>query len=74
MDGDVKERKYFIQSKKIYAKRYATDCLSGIFERYSKENTVGIGDLVEYADVLATDDELSEQNSFFQSDVHSLGE
>lgn len=72
MDGESVERKYFMQSKKIYAKRYSTDCLSGIFERYAKENTIGINDLPEYAGIMATQDELLLQNSFFQIEVQNL--
>jgi hypothetical protein len=35
MDGDKKEAKYFIQSKKIYSRIYTTDCLSAIFGQYA---------------------------------------
>lgn len=69
MDGEAKDRVYFLQSKKIYSERYATDCLSGIFEQYAAKNTIGINDLPEYVGVMATDDELLMQNSFFQLEV-----
>ena len=72
MDGESVERKYFLQAKKIYSKRYSTDCLSGIFERYAKENTIGINDLPEYAGIMATQEELLLQNSFFQVEVQGL--
>jgi len=74
MDGERKECKYFIQSKKIYAKRYSTDCLSGIFESYAMDNTVGIDDLIEYATELGTDEENLLQNSHFQKEVHSYNQ
>ena len=72
MDGEALERKYYLQAKKIYSKRYSTDCLSGIFERYTKENTVGINDLPEYRDIMATQDEFLMQHSFFQVEVQGL--
>jgi len=71
MDGERKERKYFLQSKKIYARRYTTDCLSAIFERYATYNAVGIEDLPEYATELGTDEENLMQHSFFQLEVHA---
>lgn len=70
MDGDKKERNYFMQSKKIYARRYTTDCLSAIFNQYSDKNTIGLNDLPEYVTELGTDEENLLQNSFFQVEVH----
>jgi hypothetical protein len=69
MDGEAKDRVYYLQSKKIYSNRYATDCLSGIFEQYAAKNTIGINDLPEYVGEIAADDELLMQNSFFQLEV-----
>ena len=70
MDGDKKEAKYFIQSKKIYSRRYTTDCLSAIFNQYADKNTIGIEDLEEYLTELGTDEENLMQNSFFQTETH----
>ncbi len=70
MDGEKKEAKYFIQSKKIYSRRYTTDCLSAIFNQYADKNTIGIDDLEEYLTELGTDEENLIQNSFFQNEVH----
>ena len=72
MDGIPKERKYYRQSKKICASRYATDCLSGIFDERAAVNTVGIDDLREYADRVARNDELKYQNSHFQNEINEL--
>jgi hypothetical protein len=72
MDGEVKSKKYYRQSKKIWAKRYSTDCLSGIFEVRGEVNRVGIDDLAEYADTMATNDELLYQNSHFQNELNQL--
>ena len=73
MDGQTIDRVYFLQSKKIYSNRYATDCLSGIFEQYAEKNTIGINDLPEYVGIMASDDELLMQNSFFQLEVRGYG-
>ena len=70
MDGEKKEAKYFIQSKKIYSRRYTTDCLSAIFNQYAFKNTIGIEDLEEYLTELGTDEENLMQNSFFQNETH----
>lgn len=70
MDGETKDKVYFEQSKKIYARRYGTDCLNGIFELYAKNNTIGIDDLPEYLTEIGTDDENLMQHSFFQTEVH----
>ncbi len=72
LNGVAKTRKYYRQSKKIWAKRYATDCLSGIFEVRGELNEVGINDLREYADIVATNDELLYQESHFQKEVQSF--
>ena len=71
-DGDVRQSKYYRQSKKIYSKRYSTDCLSGIFENRAADNFLGISDIREYAGIIATPDELSMQNSHFQKEIQTL--
>lgn len=68
-DGKVKDCVWFRQSKKIFSGRYSTDCHSGIFEARGELNTVGIADLREYANIMATSYELSLQNSYFQNEI-----
>lgn len=68
-DGKIKEYKYYRMPKKIYSKRFSTNCLSGIFEARAEYNRVGIDDLAEYADIMATNAELEMQNSHFQADL-----
>ena len=65
----IKKRKYFRQDKKIWSGRYATNCLSGIFETRAEINRIGIDDLPEYAAKMATNEELSLQHSHFQNDL-----
>lgn len=71
-EGDVLSRKYYRMPKKIYSKRFSTDCLSGIFETRAATNYVGIDDLAEYADIMATPVELAAQNSHFQKEIQTF--
>lgn len=64
MDGKVKKAKYYRMPKKIYSRRYKTNCLSAIFQN-AEVNTVSIEDFIEYADDMATPAELRLQNSHF---------
>lgn len=56
-------------SKKIYSKRFSTDCFSDFFTAKALRSLVGIDDLSEYATEKATFDELSMQNSYFVNDL-----
>ena len=71
-DGKVQKCKWYRQSKKIYSNRFSTDCLSGIYEVRGRLNTIGIDDLQEYADIMATNDELLKQHSHFQQELTVL--
>lgn len=71
-EGDTLKRKYYMQSKKIWADRYSTDCLSGIYEARAKFNTVSIDEIQEYSGIKATDEELQKQHSHFQYEVHKV--
>ena len=68
-DGEMKKKQYYLCSKKIYSKRFSTDCFSDYFAKKALRSTVGIDDLPEYADVKATFDELKSQNSYFINDL-----
>ena len=70
-DGDFRDCTWYRQSKKVYARRYASDCMSAIFEAHGELNEVGLDDLREYADVMATAEERSAQHSHFQHDIDS---
>ena len=71
-DGEQFARKWYKMPKKVYANRYSTDCLSGIFEKRAEQNAVGLDDLPEYADTRATWEELQAQHSFFQDDLNKV--
>lgn len=68
-DGQYDENKYFLMSKKIYSKRFSTDCFSDFFTEKALRSSIGINDLLEYATEKATIDELQLQNSYFINDL-----
>ena len=68
-DGEIYEHRYFLSSKKIYSKRFSTDCFSDFFTEKALRSKVGIDDLREYATEKATFDELQAQNSYFVNDL-----
>lgn len=68
-DGELKNKKYYICSKKIYSKRFSTDCFSDYFAKKAIRSSVGLDDLAEYKDVKASFDELKQQNSYFINDL-----
>lgn len=68
-EGDFRDCTWYRQSKKVYARRYESDCMSAIFEAHGEMNRVGLDDLREYASVMATAEERAAQNSHFQHDI-----
>ena len=68
-DGQISENKYYLSSKKIYSKRFSTDCFSDFFTEKALRSPVGIDDLREYTTEKATFSELGLQNSYFVNDL-----
>lgn len=68
-DGMELQREYYLMHKKIYSKRFSTDCFSDFFTKKNLRSPVGIDDLAEYETEKATFDELKQQNSYF---IHDL--
>lgn len=64
-DGHLDENHYYLMSKKIYSKRFSTDCFSDFFTEKALRSPVGIDDLREYTTEKATFAELGEQHSYF---------
>lgn len=69
LDGQLDDRKYTLMFKKIYSKRFSTDCFSDYFNQKSLKSKIGIDDLQEYETEKATFGELQEQNSYFINDL-----
>lgn len=65
MDGKAENKKYFLMNKKIYARRFSTDCFSDYFNDMARKSKVGLDDYEEYATERATVDELKMQHSYF---------
>ncbi len=73
-DGERSENKYFVMHKKIYSKRFSTDCFADFFAKKALRSPTGINDLPEYKSEKATFEELKMQNSYFVNDlVRSMG-
>ncbi len=64
-ESDRREVPYYLATKKIYSERFATNCHKGMFERAAARTRVGIADYPTYSGILATDEELQKQHSFF---------
>ena len=65
MDSKPHKQKYYLANRKIYSKRFSTDCFSDYFYDLAKNSVVGLNDYIEYATEKATVDELKLQNSYF---------
>lgn len=68
-DGELSAHKYYLANKKIYSKRFSTDCYSDFFAVKALRSLKGIDDLSEYATEKASVDELNRQNSYFVRDL-----
>ena len=64
-DGQLDENKYYLSNKKIYSKRFSTDCFSDFFTKKALRSPVGINDLPEYGTEKATFAEMGLQHSYF---------
>ena len=68
-DGELADKAYYLDNKRIYSDRFSTDCFSDFFTTKSLRSSVGIDDLDEYGTSKATLDELKLQNSYFVADL-----
>ncbi len=71
LDGTFTEHSYFFAWKKIYARRFSTDCMSAFWAERALHSPVGLNDLREYETARATWEELKAQNSYFVNDLLS---
>ena len=70
LDGKRLKKSYFLMNKKIYSRRFTTDCFSDYFNELASRTTVGLDDYLEYASEKATVEELQEQNSYFITSIY----
>ena len=69
MDSDKKMERIHILHKKVYSERFSTDCYHGFFEPQLRATAWGFDDYLEYADTVASREELDFQNSYFIKDL-----
>lgn len=72
LDGMYSEHNYFFAWKKIYSRRFTTDCMSAFWLERALRSPVGLNDLREYKTARATWEELKVQNSYFIRDLCGL--
>ena len=63
MDGEAEKKKYYVINKKIYSRRFTTDCFSDYFNELAKKSNIGLNDYMEYETERASVEELKMQNS-----------
>ncbi len=68
-NGELCDKKYYLMSKKIYSKRFSTDCFSDFFTQKALKGNIGIADLQEFKSEKATFKELGSENSYFMNDL-----
>ena len=69
-DGKKKKQKYYLCNRKIYNRRFSTDCFSDYFNEQARKTKVGLNDYAEYSAVKATVIELKQQNSYFVNSLY----
>jgi len=68
-DGLLTEQKYYLMPKKIYSKRFSTDCYSEFFKEKALRSKIGLADLPEFATEKASFEEMLSQNAYFFTDL-----
>lgn len=70
MDGKPENKKYYLMNKKIYSRRFSTDCFSDYFNDMAKKTDIGLMDYMEYVTEKASVEELKMQNSYFINSLY----
>ena len=68
-DGQFSDRKYYLMPKKIYSKRFSTDCYSEYFTSQATKYEIGLDDWEEYETEKASVSELDLQNSYWVNEL-----
>lgn len=68
-DGNMETKKYYLMTKKIYSKRFSTDCFSEFFTEKTLKSVVGLDDLAEFKTEKASFEEMLQENSYFFEDL-----
>lgn len=72
LDGGSKKHTYYLSTKKIYSKRFATDAFSDFFKEKALLSPIGLLDVPVYQAVKAVYAELLSQNSYFVNDLNKV--
>ncbi len=71
-DSELKHSIYYLMCKKIYSKRFSTDCFSEFFNEKALRSRIGINDLEEFKSERASFEEMLSENSYFFNDLTKL--
>lgn len=67
-----KQQKFYLMSKRIYSRRYSTNCYSSFFEDKYLSAKKGFIDLPSFSNYVPTIDELKFMNSYFIRDMEAI--
>ena len=73
-NGDSKDSKYYVMFKKVYARRFSTDCFSDFFNDKALRSKLGIEDLQSFRTEKASFEEMLLENSYFFNDLIQIAE
>ena len=65
----VKMCNYYLSFKKIYSKRFSTDCFSDFFTEKALRSEFGLDDLPSFEKEKASFEEMLQENSYFFNDL-----
>ena len=71
-EGETETVSYYLSTKKVYSRRFSTDCYRAYFESGSLKSKKGLPDYSEYKNTDATLDELHRQNSYFIRELEGM--
>ena len=68
-DGVFRQATYYLSTKKIYSRRFSTDCFSDLFAAKSGTSRFGLNDIPEFDSEKASVKEMLAENSYFFNDL-----
>ena len=71
-DGIIKKNNYYLMAKKIYSKRFSTDCFSDFFNEKALKSKIGLDDLDTFKTEKATFEEMQKENSYFFNELNRI--
>ncbi len=72
MESKSIDRNYYLMFKKIYSKRFSTDCFNEFFNKKALLSQFGLNDLEEFKSEKATFEEMMQENSYFFNELLDL--